>query len=146
MAYRRVQQVHDTGCFVACVASLLGKNYWEAFNLIHPYRCMVDHAGLYGYDAKMVQNNLHRVGIKVTPSKERRINYIRRNALLIIRWKHEPNLLHSVLYLPKKKQFLDPAFYVPLRQRTYERQLDSVMLVDSIKQPKRLGSTYQLSF
>ena len=141
-SFRRVEQAHNSGCFVAAVAMLLGWRYEEALKLVHPDKSMFDHdVGMHSFmmeESGLAKAHLEKLGIKVTPSKERRLRRLRRDAILIIRWWREPDRLHTVIYLAKQQRFLDSAFQDPLRLETYQRQLDSVMLIDSITPPPRV--------
>lgn len=138
-AYQRVEQVHDTGCFIAAVAMLLGRSYEEALKLIHPHKSMTDwDVGMHSFflaEAGLAKEYLNKLGIKVTPSKERRLRRLRRDAILIIRWSIEPTRLHAIIYLAKERRFLDSAYRTPLKLESYQEQLDAVMLIDSITAP-----------
>jgi hypothetical protein len=141
-SYQRVEQVHDTGCFVAAVAMLLGRSYEEALKLIHPHKSMDDYdVGMHSFvlsEAGLAQEYLRKLGIKVTPSRERYLRRLRRDAILIIRWACEPTRLHAIIYIANEQRFLDSAYSRPLKLETYQKQLDAVMLIDSITPPPRV--------
>lgn len=135
MPYQRVAQVHHNGCFIAATAVLLGKSYEDTLKLIHPTKTMQDYdiglVSTIGNEAKLAHDTLTRLGIKIRPTKERRLRCLRQNAFLVIRWKHAPDLLHMVVYLAKERKFLDSWFEGPLKLEVYQRQLDAVFLIDS---------------
>lgn len=134
MPYQRVEQIHHNGCFVAATAVLLGKSYEDTLRLMCPGQTMQDYShgfpSTVGAEAKLAYDTLTRLGIKLRPARERRIRCLRKNALLLIRWKRSPTLLHFVVYLAKEKKFLDSWFEDSLRLEVYQRQLDAVFLID----------------
>jgi len=126
---------------------LLGKSYEEACELmgVNPYG--YDIPGLISDDiAHAASEALRKFGVKVRPSRLRKIRSLRsarKHALLIIRWKwggcgevseSNPWLCHAVIFDADKGEFLDPSGRgYNLKDKAYERQLDSVFYVEPPK-------------
>ncbi len=141
MALRRVAQKNYTGCFVAAVAMLLGKDYEETFGLLHPGKdpaVEIDHGFLDTDVLRAAFMALERAGIKGRPAKFKRFKtYAKRDqhALLIIRWNFSPELCHTIVYDGDDHKFLDPSYGEEVRGyslKSLERQLDSAIWIDSI--------------
>lgn len=139
MPLQRVYQENDAGCFIAGVASLLGKTYAEAFSLIHPYKSYYEWS--HGIEAISMQeaalSTLQRLGIKAHLSRLRRFDSLRKskkNMILIIRWNIMPTRCHTVVYDAESRKILDPdPDPAPLKE--LEAQLDFAIAVDEIAIP-----------
>lgn len=139
MTFQHIRQDHPSGCFVACVAMLMGTSYHVALRRVHPYVNV--HRTIYPWlnlslSPEESINKLVRLGIHLTPSKVRKISSLRKDALLLIRWAIEPNLMHAVIYDHAKKRILDPAgrIYDLSKWRGWkiawvEKQLDAVYYI-----------------
>lgn len=141
MALRRVAQKNYTGCFVAAVAMLLGKDYEETFRLLHPGKDPTveqTHGFINMSVTDAAFEALSRAGIKGHPAKFKRFKtYAKRDqhALLIIRWDFSPDLCHTIVYDGDDHKFLDPSYGEEVRGyslKSLERQLDSAIWIDSI--------------
>jgi ABC-type bacteriocin/lantibiotic exporter with double-glycine peptidase domain len=134
MAYRYVSQPQSSGCFVACVAMMMGKTYQEAFKLVHPDRQEWDRADLHPFAAI---ERLKALGFKVRYAQLKKLRSLKRDALLCIKWDWAPELGHAVLYDSEQKKFLDPGFRRPLSLSEYQRQLCFVAYFDRDNQQER---------
>jgi hypothetical protein len=139
MALKRVHQAKTDGCFIASVATLTGKTYKEAFNLVYPKRD-IRYAGTHNIvdfsleDA--IVEKLEEMGLKVRRSKLRDLNVLRRRktpAILLIRWwPNDPDDMehHCVVYDPDSKELIDPAFRKPYKNRIYEKRIVGLVYVN----------------
>lgn len=116
---------------------ILGVSYPKALKLIHPYKDPNDYWDTVGMEPEKSIAFLPRLGIEIRPSKTRTLKRLRRDALLLIRWKHEPNLMHAVVYDSSRKKFLDPSGKNPFPNHVYETQLDTVLYIRKMKTSKR---------
>jgi hypothetical protein len=137
MALMRIHQVNESGCFIACVAILTGKSYYEAFQMLHPGKNIErfrDHNIIHESVEQGAIENLQKIGIQARPSRLRRLKSLVRHgkkpAMLIMRWKDADPGCHSVIFDPETKKILDPAFFIPLKFRTYERHLVGLLYID----------------
>lgn len=148
MPLQHVRQIHSNGCFIACVAMLLGKSYAEAFALMYPGKDLNDWdiQGLTSTDiGKAASELLEKFGCAVKKSTYKRIKslqkFSRKSALLIIRWRwgaptsghvseDDPWMCHAVVFDADTKKFLDPSGYCPRDMKDYQKQLDSVFYVE----------------
>lgn len=146
MAIQHVRQVHDNGCFIACMAMLTGKTYKETFSLLfpnqHPDNYLFD--GIVTYDVvKTATEMLQKLGCKAKKSKYKHVRSIvkkgRTHALLIIRWKDgagygnkDPWMCHCIVFDFETKKVLDPGNHsdVPVNLKLYAKQLDTALYVD----------------
>lgn len=97
---RYVTQKEDAGCFVACVAMLLGVRYDTARKLLPVTR--------EGIDLRKVEWSLRNLGFRpvvVSRAKARRASH---PTLHIIRWTFCPTTLHAYVFDPVTKRTLDP--------------------------------------
>ncbi len=132
MAYRHVFQYHNSGCFVACVAMLLGKSYKQALKLIHPDKNPNTFWETISMPPEQSIERLPLLGIQTKTAKTRTIRHLRRDALLLIRWRVQPTLMHAVVYDAKHKKLLDPGNRIPMPSHVYERQLDTVLYIEKV--------------
>lgn len=118
MPLYRVRQDHHDGCFVACVAMLLGITYLEAFKIVHPDRVLDE----YGYGSAGIRevdipgaafDILKRLNLNPKQARVRHMRNLRRLAVVLIRWRIDPTLMHAVVFDPKKKILLDPSSSAP---------------------------------
>lgn len=148
MPIQHIRQIHSSGCFIACVAMLLGKSYEDAFALMYPGKSIHDYdiRGLTSTDiGKAASELLEKLGCSVKKSTYKQIKslqkYSRKRALLIIRWRwgapignqasdDDPWMCHAVVFDPDTKKFLDPSGSLPRDMKDYQKQLDSVFYVD----------------
>ena len=132
--------MHDSGCFIACAAMLLDISYNEALKLIHPEKDIdmcyrYDEVGLTPEESIL---RLTAFGLNPNPRPLRQLRNLRRTALLYIRWRIQPELMHAVVYDAARKKFLDPGTLYPHIDE-YEEQLDSVYYFNVPELPHRLG-------
>lgn len=141
------------GCFVACVAMLLGKTYNQAYKLVHPSRAWRSGNRWNWYDGEILNysfthvgtispekafKRLERLGLKPRYVKVKKLNLLHKTAIIWLRWDSDPTLMHSVVYDSKTKMFWDPMNPQPLnkkQKRNLERQIDSVIYLDAYKPP-----------
>lgn len=124
----RVYQEHDNGCFIACTAMLLGCTYYEAFKLIHPDKDPFKTelwSSAVGMTPEAAIKRLVALGLNPVPRPLRQLRNLRKTALILIRWKWAPTLMHGVVYDSVRDRFLDPSPSTK-KMRVYESQLDSV--------------------
>jgi hypothetical protein len=124
MKIEKVRQVHDDGCFVACVAMLLGDTYGKAYCEMFPDR----YDGHGDLPVENVPQVLERLGFKPVPSRARRIKNLRRDAVIVIRWRDFPSLSHAAVWNSKKRKTLDP--WRRYKRRVYETQIEAIYYVD----------------
>ena len=129
--------MHDSGCFIACAAMLLGTSYDEALKLIHPERVIAryDKVGLTPEESIL---RLSAFGLNPNARPLRQLRNLRRTALIYIRWRIQPELMHAIVYDASRKRFLDPGTLYP-HVDEYEEQLDSVYYFNVPELPHRLG-------
>ena len=139
MPLQRVRQDHYDGCFVACVAMLLGVSYLDAFNIVHPGRMTnelgyeyfsVLRAGIEHKDVPAaVFEILNKLNLKPKKARVQDIRRLRRLAVVLIRWKCSPTLMHAVVFDPKSKQLLDPSSKYP-DMKSLSEQMEAAFYVD----------------
>lgn len=126
---KRVEQYHNSGCFIACLATLKGISYEEAFKLIHPEK---DYSQVARWDTVGLRvdesiKKLEQLGLKPVQRPLKQLRNLRRTALLIIQWTYAPHLAHGVIFDAVSRKFLDPGYSTPLPTKDYERQLYAVL-------------------
>lgn len=129
---KHVEQIHNSGCFIACVAMLLNKSYNQALKLIHPkkYHRYVDNRWKrVGLEPEKAIKKLPRLGLKVTRTNINRIRKLEKNALILVRWNYDPTLLHGLVYDHKRKTILDPGDN-NLSRKQIENQIDQILYVE----------------
>lgn len=136
MSYQRVTQESEYGCFVATVACLLGSTYQEAFKLIHPGTFMTPYNG--GVPIEDAPKLLKKLGWKLRKTTIKHISSIKKDALILITWRDQPDLSHAVIYDAKEKKVIDPINLPPFKNRTYERHLNSIYYIED--SPKGIKS------
>jgi len=135
---RRVSQIHDSGCFVACVAMLLEISYEEAFVRLFPGVRMPDpnDQQASGTVGKLIEESLAlmpRVGLEPQKANLRNVKSLRkRTSFIVLRWKYEPQLSHGVVFDGTTGHFLDPCYEQPLNHQTYNRNLESIYYIKRI--------------
>ena len=134
MLPNRVRQEHSDGCFVACVAMLLGVSYLEAFKLVHPTRYVDEYgygfAGVEGMDPVAdAFKILERLNLNPRLANVKDMKYLRRTALVIIRWKYSPELMHAVVFNPVAKKILDPAYETASHMKRYADQMEAAIYI-----------------
>lgn len=137
MAFRRVDQESDLGCFVAAVASLNDITYREAFNLIHPGSFMTPYNG--GLPLSEAPKVLKKLGWKLKKIPIKYLSSLKKDAIIFLTWKDEPEMSHTILYDAESKKIIDPVYTPHLRMRTYERHLNSVYYIEKDKNHERAG-------
>lgn len=143
MALQPVAQVSYTGCFIACVAMVLKTDYRGAFGLLHPGKdmdLMYSH-GFSDVDMEGVAHKLLRgLGFKTHTGKYRQFKSykerVKKNTIMIIRWKYSPTMCHCVLFDHEAKRFIDPSGgYIvdsEYELRNLQRQLAYPIVIDKI--------------
>lgn len=144
---RRVEQYHDSGCFIACLAILKGISYEEAFKLIHPNKDFSqmerwDTVGLHPYESI---KRLEQLGLNPVRRPLKQLRNLRRTALLIIQWKFAPHLAHGVVFDAVSRKFLDPGYSTPLPTKDYERQLFAVLYFQTPELSHRVTEARQVA-
>jgi hypothetical protein len=134
MVPQRVRQDHDSGCFVACVAMLLGVTYLEAFKLVHPNRELDEYgygfAGLEGMDpVAQAFEVLEKLNLNPRLANVKEMRHLRRTAVVIIRWKYTPTLMHAIVFNPADKIILDPAYERASEMKRYAEQMDAAIYI-----------------
>lgn len=154
MALQLVSQKSYTGCFIACVAMLLGKTYDEAFNLLHPGKDPIAISS-HGWRANSMEEKAHellrKLGFKTHTGKYRKFNSYRermkKNAIMIVRWSFAPSMCHCILFDAEAKSFIDPSGgYIISSEyelRRLQRQLDTPIVIDKIPSPETLRDFYR---
>lgn len=111
-----VAQLSHTGCFIACVAMLLGKSYREAFSLLRPGKDM-DAMYSHGFQTNNIEKTSHRLlrklGFKTHTGKYRKVRSyqerMKKNTIMIIRWNENSPSCHCILFDADGKRFIDPS-------------------------------------
>ncbi len=149
MALQPVAQKSYTGCFIACVAMLLGKSYDEAFELYYPGKdpnAMYSH----GWSALSMEDTAHqllrKLGFKTHTGKLKKFksyrDRVQKNAIMIIRWAFQPTMCHCILFDAEAKAFIDPGGgYVVTSKyelKSLQNQLDCAIIIDKIPTPESL--------
>lgn len=147
MPLKLVAQKNHTGCFIACVAMLLGKSYEEAFQLLHPGKNSTEtyEHGFLDHSMQDVANKLlQQLGFHSRTSKYRKFrtfqNRVGKHAIMIIRWAFDPTRCHCILYDAEAKAFIDPsgAFYVESKYmlKRLQKQLECAIIIENIPELK----------
>lgn len=142
MALQGVRQENCTGCFIAAIATLLGKTYSDVFSIFYPGRASWD---VYDHGFQEISMELaafkalSRVGIQAHRTHFKRFRtYAKRDqhALLIIRWASTPDLCHTIVFDGDAHKFIDPSFGKALLSRSslkeLEEQLEFGILIDRL--------------
>jgi hypothetical protein len=135
-----VYQEQKGGCFIACAAMLLRLPYREIFDKIHPGIPFDKWGG--GINTRSVmdeaRSTLESLNIQVTPGRARRFKSIqqhsKRHAVIIIRWRWQPWICHTILFDAEARKFIDPLskLYNRWTLQELEDQLEGVLYVDKI--------------
>jgi len=135
---QRVKQLHDTGCFIACIATLLDITYAQAFERVHPGQPMPPPDD-YWQQHKIwlpVEKALElmpSLGLEPIPARARNVSSLRhRTALILLRWRIRPARLHAVVFDGERKKFLDPIDYNSIRD--YQNNLEAIFYVKRHRQ------------
>lgn len=142
MALQGVRQENGTGCFIAAIASLLGKTYNDVFSMFYPGQ---DQWTTYEHGFRDLSMEtaaltaLSKVGIKARLSKLKKFrSYAKKSkhALLIIRWSFAPDLCHTIVYDGDTHKFIDPSYGDAIRAdyklKSLEEQLDFGIIIDQL--------------
>ena len=114
---------------------LLGTTYLEAFKLVHPDRYVDE----YGYGRAGVEdmdvpnaafNILQKLNLNPKRANVQQMRHLRRLAMVLIRWTDSPTIMHAIVFDPKSKRILDPAYSNPLSMKRYAMQMDAAFYVD----------------
>lgn len=141
MALNLVTQLHDSGCFIASVAMLLGKSYNEAFQLLHPGQStwsVLEHGfmemSVRGGALRMLRGlgfQAHASSYRKFRTFQKRVN---KNAIMIIRWQFEPTRCHCIVFDGDTKNFIEPdgAYVITSKYklRRLQEQLDTAIVID----------------
>lgn len=135
MLLRRVRQDHHDGCFVACIAMLLGVTYLDAFKIVHPDRALDEYgygfAGIQEIDiARAAFDILKRLNLNPKRANVQEIRRLRRLSVVLIRWRCSPTLLHAVVFDPKNKTILDPSSNYP-NMKDLSEQMEAAFYVEA---------------
>ena len=149
MSLRLVAQKNHTGCFIACVAMLLGKNYNEAFRLLHPNKD-VDLMYSHGFRDMSMESKAHqllqKLGFKTRTSKYRKFKSFQtrgnKHAIMIIRWSFDPTMCHCILFDADAKAFIDPGGgYIVTSKYMLKRLQEQLECAIVIEQSPQIEST-----
>lgn len=142
MTLRVVRQENGSGCFIAAIASLLGKTYNDVFSMFYPGKdqwSMYDHGFKDHSMERTAMEALSRVDIKArisTLKKFRSYAKKSKHALLIIRWKFAPDLCHTIVYDGDDHKFIDPTFGFRIESQAklkrLEEQLDFGIIIEEL--------------
>lgn len=146
MALRGVRQENYSGCFLAAIATLMGKTYHDVFSIFYPGKDqweIYDH----GFREMSVEqaafNALSRVGIRAHRSNLKRFSaYARRtkHAILIIRWFFMPSLCHTIIYDGDAHNFIDPTDGKPIKDsykiKQLQEQFELGIIIDKVPNEK----------
>lgn len=140
---QRIHQMHGDGCFIACVAILLGISYEDSFRRLFPNKIMRTDSYWESNIALTVEQSLDmlpHIGIQLQKTNLRNVKLLKgRTSFIILRWKNEPNLSHGLIFDGSSGKFLDPVFYPPLNHSTYNRNLENIYYV------KRISHKFSIS-
>ncbi|HEY5268151.1 MAG TPA: hypothetical protein VII94_03375 [Candidatus Saccharimonadales bacterium] len=144
MAFVPVSQKNYDGCFIACAAMLMGTDYDTAFKRLHPGRNQ-NLLSSHGWEDTSGQvhvialNLLAKLGADAKLAKWKRLKSFKRygskSAIVIIRWRHAPELCHCIFYSHKTKKFYDPStasVIGPMKLMRLEKQMDCGIIVDKL--------------
>jgi ABC-type bacteriocin/lantibiotic exporter with double-glycine peptidase domain len=131
-----VHQKHDFGCFVACAAMLLDISYEDAFKKILPKH----NYDSWSYSAWQESDLsiekglevLSDLGIKVKRAKLRNVKSLKkRTSLIFLRWKTDPDLMHTLVFDGKQGKILDPlpSHIKPITKGECNRNLEAIYYV-----------------
>lgn len=146
---QRVQQLHDSGCFVACIAMLLNTTYEEAFSRLFPYRMMPPACTTECINSPIVcceqvslETNLAlsimpQFGLEIKLSNLKSVQSLKkRTSLVILRWRTCPERSHALLFDGEQGIFVDPCYKVPLNHRIMNINLEDIYYVKRPSQSK----------
>ena len=147
MPLRPIAQKNSTGCFIACVAMLLDKTYDEAFQLLHPGKNSTEtyEHGFRDHSMSNVANKLlQKIGFRSRTSRYKKFRTfqkrVNKHAIMIIRWKFDPERCHCILFDADAKTFIDPGggHIVTSRYllKSFQSQLDSAIIIEQIPELK----------
>lgn len=128
----------DFGCFVACVAMLLGKDYNTAFKDVHPTRSIYSNKGG-GITPTSAFRRLKALGLQPRKIEIDSIKNLQQTALVWLRWSPNSHLMHSVVYEHKTKLFWDPNSTRPLGNfgiSQLDKLKETVVILDSYNPPE----------
>lgn len=114
---QHVGQHHKNGCFVASLAMLLGCSYEEAFKKVFPkskytYNYRDWPKSGYKLTPEKALRILDKHGIKTKKAKLKRATSLKkRTALIMLRWKIAPELMHAVVFDGETGKIYDPGSY-----------------------------------
>ena len=145
---KHVRQEHSSGCFIACVAMLLGLTYEESFRLIHPDKNPLDidrwgfpelHNPYAAFTIDQALSKLPDLGIQTKLAKSIHLDKLVKSdktALIVIRWEDAIHAAHGLVYDGSQKRILDPSHYQdfniassPHLLKSYGRQVEKILYV-----------------
>jgi hypothetical protein len=126
-----VPQIHNTGCFIACIATLLEISYQEAFERIHKKPCPPPDAyfrqHLVGLTPEQSLEVMPSLGLKMEKSNLRNVRSLRRRtSLILLRWQDEPTQMHGIVFDGEARKFLDPDPMYPVSLRRMQKNLEAI--------------------
>ena len=143
---RRVEQLHDTGCFVACLAMLLDTTYQQAFQLVYPNRPMPapwDRLERVWLDPEQALNMMPKFGIHPIRASIRSVRSLKkRTSLVLLRWRTQPSLQHALIFDGETGNFVDPSFKTSLNHKVMNRNLEAIYY---IKKKLPMNFRYEVS-
>jgi ABC-type bacteriocin/lantibiotic exporter with double-glycine peptidase domain len=140
----RVEQVHQNGCFIACLAILLECSYEEAFKLLHPRRKTMPPSDLHQWHRLKValtpEKSLQlmpKFGLRVQKANLRKVSSLRkRTSLILLRWRSDPTQMHALVFDGSTQRIIDPSptsWIISMDEM--QQNLDSIYHVKRINQP-----------
>jgi hypothetical protein len=143
---RAIRQQHGDGCFISVIATLLEIPYEKAFQRVYPGREMppTDDNGYYNWTLGMTPEKslelMPSLGLELIPTKMKSVMSLRkgRTALILLRWRSMPTLLHGIVYDGETGRFLDPGrlSYIKTRKAMQEN-LESIYYVKRTQTSRR---------
>jgi hypothetical protein len=139
-----IKQIHDNGCFLACLAILKGITYEQAFQLVYPGRTMPPKDAIYrehdvALPTEQALKLMPRFGLHLQKSNLRSVHSLRRRtSLILLRWQVEPTQMHALVYDGEAGKILDPCYdFFPVTLGDINNNLDSIYYVKKSRQLER---------
>lgn len=127
-----------SGCFVACIAMILGLKYEDAYKKLFPMRKPFDSGGC---SPQIAFKKLIRLGLqpRMLPANTN-IRKLKTTSLIWLRWGgSDSNLMHSIFYEKENNNYWDPNYHLPLtdkiRLENVNRFKENVIALDGYVPP-----------
>jgi hypothetical protein len=103
---------------------LLNESYFKTYRKLFPGR--KDNTA--GVPIENVIGTLQELGFRPVVSRARKIRNLRKDALIVIRWKDAPDLSHAAVWDNAHRKTLDP--WRKYKRYVYESQIETIYYVD----------------